>query len=147
MLETQNIPDALDPFLWIECCVGDPKRPNAAEFNIEDPAVTGVPAPLERWGSFIAQTVVDLDPVRGLSAFVKPVSVLKGELCVFKAQVLPWMKPPSSVSESEAGARTKEFLRNGGEWALCERTGRDKTGDRRIVGEKFPAGVDWNETI
>lgn len=60
---------------------------------------------------------------------------------------------PSSGSESEAAAdalselpmlesMASEERDRGGECALCERTGRDRTGDSRIVGDRLPAGVD-----
>lgn len=58
----------------------------------------------------------------------------------------------NSDSESEAGwagvagpepaLRTLQPRKKGYDWALCERTGRDKTGDSRTVGEIASPGVD-----
>lgn len=56
--------------------------------------------------------------------------------------------PIASVSESEAccagvvAPLPKPPRKNGDEWALCERTGRDKTGDSNTVGERASPGVD-----
>jgi hypothetical protein len=56
-----------------------------------------------------------------------------------------WLHAPDSgISESESDTAVPPIWprRKGDECALCERTGRERTGERSTVGDTLSAGVD-----